>query len=88
MTSKRDSKSSHLRLGMPSVEVFVWQVSPDRGLRQSSTVADSMCYRFSSDKSVERFIAGSYLEFAERLPLPEFSHLPVRQFIPLLPVVI
>jgi hypothetical protein len=50
------------------------KVSPDGLLRQSSSVAEKVEAEFAGgDKAV---ISGSYVEFAERLPLPEFAHLP------------
>jgi hypothetical protein len=50
------------------------KVSPDGLLRQSSSVAEKIEAEFAGgDKAV---ISGSYVEFAERLPLPEFAHLP------------
>jgi hypothetical protein len=50
------------------------KVSPDGLLLQSSTVADKVEATFANGKTT--MIPGSYLEFAERRPLPEFSHLP------------
>ncbi len=50
------------------------KVSPDGLLRQSSSVAEMITARFSCGTELE--IPGSYVEFAERLPLPEFKHLP------------
>lgn len=49
------------------------KVSPDGLLRQSSSVAEIITARFSCGSALE--IPGSYVEFAERLPLPEFQHL-------------
>ncbi len=50
------------------------KVSPDGLLRQSSSVAEKVEAEFAGgDKAV---ISGSYVEFAERLPLPEFADLP------------
>ena len=49
------------------------KVSPDGLLRQSSSVAEKIEAEFAGgDKAI---ISGSYVEFAERLPLPEFAHL-------------
>ncbi|KPM46826.1 DUF1338 domain-containing protein [Jiulongibacter sediminis] len=48
--------------------------SPDGMLLQSSTVADKVEATFANGKTT--MIPGSYLEFAERRPLPEFQHLP------------
>lgn len=55
---------------------MVPQVSPDGGLLQSSTVADTVLFRFADGE--ERRVPGAYIEFAERAPLPEFAYLPVR----------
>ena len=49
------------------------KTSKDKLLRQSSSVANSVKAKFYNNK--ERIIAGSYVEFAERSPLPEFTHL-------------
>lgn len=49
--------------------------SPDGLLRQSSSVAKMMEATFKKGKKME--IPGSYVEFAERLPLPEFKHIDV-----------
>ena len=51
------------------------QVSPDGGLLQSSTVADPVPITFAEGSTGE--VSGSYLEFTERLVLPEFQHLEV-----------
>lgn len=50
------------------------KISPDGLLRQSSSVAKLISATFSCGKTQD--IPGSYVEFAERLPLPEFAHLP------------
>lgn len=50
------------------------KVSPDGLLRQSSSVAKMMEAKFACGTT--QSIPGSYVEFAERLPLPEFQHLP------------
>ncbi len=50
------------------------KVSPDGLLRQSSSVAEKVEAEFAGGEKVS--ISGSYVEFAERLPLPEFAHLP------------
>lgn len=55
----------------------VVKVSPDGGLLQSSTVAEMIDATFA-DGDVHR-IAGSYVEFAERKPLPAFQDLPRTQ---------
>lgn len=48
--------------------------SPDGLLLQSSTVAETVQATFAEGETHP--IAGSYVEFAERRPLPEFAHLP------------
>lgn len=53
------------------------KVSPDGLLRQSSSVAKMIPATFSCGTQMD--IPGSYVEFAERLPLPEFSDLPNEQ---------
>ena len=53
------------------------KVSRDGLLRQSSTVAQTLEGKFAHENTQE--IAGSYVEFAERLVLPEFSDLPVEK---------
>ncbi|SMD03105.1 DUF1338 domain-containing protein [Pedobacter nyackensis] len=50
------------------------KVSPDGLLRQSSTVAEMKEAIFIEAETMP--IAGSYVEFSERLVLPEFKHLP------------
>ncbi|CAN8311502.1 unnamed protein product [Cochlearia groenlandica] len=52
----------------------VLKVSPDGGLLQSSTVADSRSFKFSA--GVTKPIPCSYIEFAERLVLPKYQNLP------------
>ncbi|WP_027078874.1 DUF1338 domain-containing protein [Maribacter antarcticus] len=47
--------------------------SADGLLRQSSSIAKMIEATFMNGKTME--IPGSYVEFAERLPLPEFKHL-------------
>lgn len=49
------------------------KVSPDGLLRQSSSVAEMQEARFAGGETME--IAGSYVEFAERLVLPEYADL-------------
>lgn len=51
--------------------------SPDGLLRQSSSVAKMMEATFKSGKKMD--IPGSYVEFAERLALPEFQNIPTSQ---------
>ena len=50
------------------------KISRDQLLRQSSTIAQTIIATFANGKTAE--IAGSYVEFAERLPLPQYSKLP------------
>jgi len=50
------------------------KTSPDGGLRQSATVAEMIEAEFAD--GVRHRISGSYVEFAERKVLPQFSHLP------------
>lgn len=47
--------------------------SPDGGLLQASTVADTIAHAFREGQAVQ--VPGSYIEFAERLVLPEHRHL-------------
>ncbi|WP_247235997.1 DUF1338 domain-containing protein [Telluribacter sp. SYSU D00476] len=51
--------------------------SPDGGLLQSSTVAEMIEAEFAGGETHR--ISGSYVEFAERRVLPEFTHLPAEQ---------
>lgn len=51
------------------------KVSPDGLLRQSSTKAEMQEAVFAGGQKMP--IAGSYVEFSERLVLPEFKNLPV-----------
>ena len=53
------------------------KVSADGLLLQSSTVAEKVQAEFQSEQegTIARPIAGSYVEFAERRVLPQFSHL-------------
>ena len=53
------------------------KISPDGLLRQSSSVAEMIDATFSCGTTLA--IPGSYVEFAERLVLPEFQHLPIEQ---------
>ena len=50
------------------------KTSPDGGLIQSSTVAEMIEAEFANNETMQ--ISGSYVEFAERKVLPEFSNLP------------
>ncbi|XP_021299622.1 uncharacterized protein LOC110428199 [Herrania umbratica] len=52
----------------------VLKVSPDGLLMQSSTVADSIPFCFSD--GVNESVPCSYIEFAERLVLPQYKNLP------------
>ena len=56
--------------------VLVRQVSPDGGLLQASTLADGVPFVFANGEGRE--VPGAYLEFAQRLPLPQHAHMPVR----------
>ena len=51
------------------------KISPDGGLLQSSTVAEMIDAEFAD--GVVRSIAGSYVEFAERKVLPQFSGITI-----------
>jgi hypothetical protein len=53
------------------------KTSPDGLLRQSSTVAKMVTSEFA-DGDLHQ-ISGSYVEFAERRPLPAYAHLPKSQ---------
>ncbi|MDR6784332.1 hypothetical protein ABIE26_002279 [Pedobacter africanus] len=53
------------------------KVSPDGLLRQSSTVAEMQEAVFANDEKME--IAGSYVEFSERLVLPQYTDLPASE---------
>ncbi len=53
------------------------KTSPDGLLRQSSTVAEMILAEFADGD--EHAISGSYVEFAERRPLPEFAEVPKAQ---------
>lgn len=57
------------------------KVSADGLLRQSSTVAEMVDAQFDDGAggTITRPISGSYVEFAERRPLPAFQHLPPEQ---------
>jgi len=55
------------------------KVSPDQGLRQSSTMSDSITFTFACGAT--RQVPGPYIEFAERSVLPEFKHLPMDQVL-------
>lgn len=57
------------------------KVSPDGLLLQSSTVAEMVHAEFDDGQGavINQPIAGSYVEFAERRVLPEFSDLPADQ---------
>lgn len=52
----------------------VLKVSPDGLLQQSSTVADSISFQFSD--GITELVPCSYIEFAERLVLPQYKNLP------------
>lgn len=53
------------------------KVSPDGLLRQSSTVAEMQEAVFANGEKME--IAGSYVEFSERLVLPQYVDLPATE---------
>uniref|UniRef100_A0A5B7AZI2 2-oxoadipate dioxygenase/decarboxylase n=1 Tax=Davidia involucrata TaxID=16924 RepID=A0A5B7AZI2_DAVIN len=55
----------------------VLKVSPDGLLLQSSTVADSVSFHFSD--GVTESVPCSYIEFAERLILPQYKNLPEKE---------
>lgn len=52
----------------------VLKVSPDGLLLQSSTVADSVSFQFSD--GITELVPCSYIEFAERLILPQYKSIP------------
>lgn len=52
-------------------------MSPDGLLLQSSTVADSAPFEFSD--GITESVPSSYIEFAERLVLPQFKSMPERE---------
>ncbi|KAM7487397.1 hypothetical protein LguiB_024881 [Lonicera macranthoides] len=52
----------------------VLKVSPDGLLLQSSTIADSVSFLFSD--GITEAVPCSYIEFAERLVLPQYKNLP------------
>lgn len=56
-----------------NTEGGILKVSPDGLLQQSSTVADSALFTFAD--GITEAIPRSYIEFAERLPLPQFKDL-------------
>eukprot|EP00897_Mesotaenium_endlicherianum_P007292 jgi/Mesen1/6591/ME000338S05766 len=55
----------------------ILKVSPDGGLLQSSTMADLGVYEFAAGEKAQ--VPRSYIEFAQRLVLPQFRHLPPDQ---------
>ncbi|KAF5746682.1 hypothetical protein HS088_TW06G00854 [Tripterygium wilfordii] len=55
----------------------VLKVSPDGFLLQTSTIADSISFQFSD--GVTESVPCSYIEFAERLVLPQYKNLPERE---------
>jgi hypothetical protein len=63
-------KSLGVRLNNAGGEI---KTSADKLLRQSSTVAQMITSTFADGEKHK--IAGSYVEFAERAVLPEFTHL-------------
>ncbi|KAI5065972.1 hypothetical protein GOP47_0018596 [Adiantum capillus-veneris] len=55
----------------------ILKVSPDGGLLQSSTVADSVLFSFAGDEILR--VPASYIEFAERLVLEKYLDLPASE---------
>ncbi|OJV18441.1 MAG: DUF1338 domain-containing protein [Dyadobacter sp. 50-39] len=53
------------------------KISPDGGLLQSATVAEMLDAEFANGEKLR--ISGSYVEFAERKVLPEFTNLPATE---------
>ena len=53
------------------------KTSPDGLLKQSSTVAKMIEAEFAQGET--KLISGSYVEFAERLPLPDYQNVPAEQ---------
>uniref|UniRef100_A0A0D6QWC2 2-oxoadipate dioxygenase/decarboxylase n=1 Tax=Araucaria cunninghamii TaxID=56994 RepID=A0A0D6QWC2_ARACU len=60
-----------------NTEGGILKISPDGRLLQSSTVADSMLFNFAEGTSES--VPASYIEFAERLVLPEYGSLPAEK---------
>jgi hypothetical protein len=56
------------------------KVSADGGLLQSSTIAAKVEAEFA--EGILQYIPGSYMEFAERKVLPQFSKIPADQLQP------
>lgn len=56
------------------------QTSPDGFLLQSATVAERVPVSFSDGSNA--LLPGAYIEFAERMVLPQFQHLKVRIPVP------
>lgn len=52
-------------------------MSPDGLLLQSSTVADSVSFKFSD--GITELVPCSYIEFAERLVLPQYKNIPEKE---------
>ena len=63
-------KSLGIKLNKSGGEI---KISKDKLLKQSSSVANQISARFSGGE--KKVIAGSYVEFAERDVLPEFSQI-------------
>ncbi|CAI5483491.1 unnamed protein product [Closterium sp. Yama58-4] len=55
----------------------ILKASPDGMLLQSSSVADTRPFQFADGVTLD--VPSSYLEFAERLVLPEHKHLPAAE---------
>ena len=64
-------KSIGIQLNTSGGEI---KISKDELLRQTSSVANKVIAQFSGDQTKE--IAGSYVEFAERGVLPQFTNIP------------
>nr|ABK25973.1 unknown [Picea sitchensis] len=64
-----------------NTEGGILKVSPDGRLLQSSTVADSMVFHFA--EGISESVPASYIEFAERLVLPEYENLSVDKILEL-----
>ena len=58
------------------------QTSSDGGLKQSATVSERVPIAFSDGSNA--LLPGAYIEFAERMVLPEFEHLKVSNPLDLL----
>ncbi|MED6145090.1 hypothetical protein PIB30_021744 [Stylosanthes scabra] len=77
LTWENPSHSEFQQLARLNSEGGVLKVSPDGLLLQSSTVADSISFQFSD--GVTESVPCSYIEFAERLVLPQYKDLPATE---------